>query len=203
MERVTAYIDGFNLYFGMKSKSWQRYYWLNVCSLADNLLKSDQSLAFTKYFTARISGPRGKLRRQNTYIEALETLAYLSIHYGKYQMNPRSCQTCGRTDLFPSEKMTDVNIAVELMSDAFQNTFDTALLISADSDLTGPVRAIRRLFPTKRIIAAFPPGRYSTELAIAASAHLTIGRAVLARSLLPQHVRRADGYILSCPPSWS
>lgn len=25
--RVIAYIDGFNLYFGLKSKGWKRYYW--------------------------------------------------------------------------------------------------------------------------------------------------------------------------------
>jgi uncharacterized LabA/DUF88 family protein len=33
--------------------------------------------------------------------------------------------------------MTDVNIAVELMQDAFQNKFDTALLVTANSDLVG------------------------------------------------------------------
>jgi hypothetical protein len=33
------------------------------------------------------------------------------------------------------EKMTDVNIAVELLTDAFQDSFDVALLISADGDL--------------------------------------------------------------------
>jgi len=30
MDRVITYIDGFNLYFGLKSKDWQRYYWLNL-----------------------------------------------------------------------------------------------------------------------------------------------------------------------------
>ena len=39
MPRVIAYIDGFNLYFGLKSQGWQRYFWLNVQSLATNLLK--------------------------------------------------------------------------------------------------------------------------------------------------------------------
>ncbi|MGH9629467.1 MAG: NYN domain-containing protein [Bryobacteraceae bacterium] len=44
-----------------------------------------------------------------------------------------------------SEKMTDVNIAVELLQDAFQGAFDTAILISADSDLIAPIAAVRRL----------------------------------------------------------
>jgi hypothetical protein len=34
MERVIAYVDGFNLYFGLKSKGWQRYFWLNIPALA-------------------------------------------------------------------------------------------------------------------------------------------------------------------------
>ncbi len=29
MDRVIVYIDGFNLYFGLKSKGWRRYFWLN------------------------------------------------------------------------------------------------------------------------------------------------------------------------------
>ena len=33
MERVNAYIDGFNLYFGLKSKGWRRYYWLDLRAL--------------------------------------------------------------------------------------------------------------------------------------------------------------------------
>ena len=30
VERVIAYIDGFNLYFGLKSKGWKRYYWRDL-----------------------------------------------------------------------------------------------------------------------------------------------------------------------------
>ncbi len=34
MERVLAYIDGFNLYFGMKQNQWNDLLWLNVNDLA-------------------------------------------------------------------------------------------------------------------------------------------------------------------------
>jgi hypothetical protein len=56
-ERIFAYIDGFNLYFGLKSKSWKRYYWLDLQKTVQNLLKPNQVLDYTKYFTARITGP--------------------------------------------------------------------------------------------------------------------------------------------------
>ena len=89
VKRVIAYVDGFNLYFGLKSKGWRRYYWLNIQMLAQNLLKPNQRLLLTKYFTARITGPPDKEKRQSTYIEALETLSEFQIFYGKYQLNPR------------------------------------------------------------------------------------------------------------------
>ena len=112
------------------------------------------------------------------------------------------CRRCGFRDVIPNEKMTDVNIATELMVDAFQDKFDTALLISADSDLTGPVVAVRQLFPSKRLVVTFPPQRYSEELKKVASAYFTVGRAEIAKSLLPPNVAKADGFILECPPSW-
>lgn len=34
MNRVIAYIDGFNLYFGLKSKGFKKYYWLDLSALA-------------------------------------------------------------------------------------------------------------------------------------------------------------------------
>ncbi|MDQ3508032.1 MAG: NYN domain-containing protein [Actinomycetota bacterium] len=62
-QRVAAYIDGFNLYFGLKDRGWKRFYWLDVALLVENLLKPGQELAGVKYFTARISDPPDKQSR--------------------------------------------------------------------------------------------------------------------------------------------
>lgn len=202
LQRVIAYIDGFNLYFGLKSKGWQRYYWLNLRKLVINLLKPYQKLICVKYFTARVSHPPDKQKRQATFIEALETLKDFKIFYGKYQLNPKVCQKCQHQDFVPNEKMTDVYIAVELLTDAFQNHFDTALLISADSDLTPPLNAMKLLFPNKRVIVAFPPNRASQELKKVANACFTIGRRNIARSVFPPEVKKTDGYVLKCPERW-
>jgi len=156
----------------------------------------------TKYFTARIIGPPDKEKRQSTFIEALETVPNLEIIYGKYQLNPRECTHCGFKDQVPNEKMTDVNIAVEMLSDAVKDKFDTALLLSADSDLAPLIRAIKSTFTQKRVVVVFPPKRDSVELRNIAHACLRIGRANLARSLFPDNVRKADGFILQRPPTW-
>lgn len=201
-DRVIAYIDGFNLYFGLKSRGWRRYYWLNLQALVQNLMKPYQRLVSTKYFTARISGPPDKQKRQTTYIEALCTLSDFEIYFGKYQLNPRNCKKCNYYEEVPSEKMTDVNIAVELMSDAFQDKYDVAYLLSADSDLAPVITRIRSLFPEKKIIVAFPPERHSKDLENKARFSFTIGRAALAKSLFPEEVKKEDGYVLKCPDLW-
>jgi uncharacterized LabA/DUF88 family protein len=202
MNRVVAYIDGFNLYFGLKDAKWKKYYWLNLQLLAQYLLKPDQELVYTKYFTSRISQPKDKQQRQSVFIEALATLTDLEIYYGHYQSHPRTCGKCGFKSMATNEKMTDVNIAVEMMADAYQDRFDTSLLISADSDLTAPISAIRQLFPEKRVIVAFPPMRNSIQLQRTASAFIPIGRATIAKSVFPDRIQKADGYVLHRPIEW-
>lgn len=201
-ERVITYIDGFNLYFGLKSKKWQRYYWLNLSLLANNLIKPYQRQVSVKYFTSRIVHPLAKTQRQLVYLEALETLPDLSIFYGKYQHNLHTCPSCGYVETIPSEKMTDVNIAVELLADAYQDRFDTALLISADSDLTAPIDKVRQLFPKKKVVSVFPPDRSSNELKRVSSAFFTISRTVLATSQFEEKVISKSDYPLTRPGTW-
>jgi len=213
-QRVICYIDGFNLYFGLRSKGWRQYYWLDVGGLARRLLLPGQTLVFTKYFTARIAGggagddarraarQEAKRKRQSDFLEALGTLPDFAIFEGHFLRKPVRCRSCGGTWDHHEEKMTDVKIATELLKDAFQDGFDTALLISADSDLVPPVLTVREFFPEKRIVAAFPPERTSAQLKRAVSASFTIGRAKLKQSQFPDRITKPDGYTLSRPGCW-
>lgn len=205
MTRVIVYVDGFNLYYGLREAGWKRYYWLNIQALARNLLRSDQILSDTKYFTSRVSACRydpDKGRRQGVYLEALSTLSSFQMYFGHYLHNRMTCRKCGACWETHEEKMTDVNIAVELMTDAFQDAFDTALLISGDSDLTAPVEAVHRLFPRKAVVVGFPPHRHSARLEQVARARFVIGRKKFADSQFPDEVRKLDGYTLRRPERW-
>lgn len=191
MERVITYIDGFNLYFGLKSKGWRRFYWLDVHRLSLNLLRPNQQLDGVKYFTSRVSdSPRdpGKDRRQAAYLEAVETLPLTTCFYGHYLGKRMECRNCHAVWQTHEEKMTDVNVAVEMLTDAYRNSFDVALLISGDSDLSGPIERIKELFPTKRVIGAF-------NLALAAwrrVGHCKLPAMNLACSGLAPNTREAD-----------
>ena len=202
MPRITALVDGFNLYYGLRDKNWKWFYWLNIQEMARRMLKSGQVLVRTKYFTTIVRHPPDKHKRQAVFLEALRTLSDFQIYYGHYLSDTVTCKKCGHAYQTYHEKMTDVNIATELMSDAFQDEFDIALLVSADSDLVGPIRAVRRLFGKKRITVAFPPSRYSNALKRAANAYTHIGRNVLSKSVFPDQVVKPDGFVLARPVQW-
>jgi len=135
-------------------------------------------------------------------LDALRTLPDIRIIFGHYLQNTQTCRKCGSIWLVPDEKMTDVNMATELMVDAFQNAFHTILLISADSDLSAPIEAVQRLFPGKRVVAVFPPGRSSKRLQQVATAYYRIGRNTLARSQFPDRVFTKAGAVLERPQRW-
>jgi uncharacterized LabA/DUF88 family protein len=201
MDRVIAYIDGYNLYFGLREKGWKRFYWLNLQKLAEQFLKSNQKLLETKYFTTIVKYPDDKRLRQQAFLEALQTLPNFSFFYGHFLADPVTCRQCGHTYTTHHEKMTDVNISVELLKDAFQDRFDIAFLVSADSDLVSPVRTVRQLFPKKKVISIFPPGRFSLALRKVSTGILHIGHVELSKSLFPEQVIK-DGVILERPASW-
>ena len=204
--RVAVYVDGFNLFYGLRSKGWRRYYWLDVYRLANNLLRPGQSLATVRYFTARIFDDPldpGKRTRQSDYLDALSSIPALHIHYGYFASKTQRCPNCNAMRQTYEEKMTDVNISVEMLADAYEDLFDTAIVISADSDLSQPITTVRERFPGKRVIVAFPPDRFSHRLQTVATARLIIGRDKLRSSQLPENVVRQDGYLLTRPASWS
>lgn len=200
--RVISYIDGFNLYFGLREQGWRKYMWLDICKLSAAVLVPNCELQHTKYFTSRIRGNIGKAARQSTFLDALQTLPNLTIYYGRFQPDPKQCQKCGHYAYHPQEKKTDVNIATQLLRDAFHDCFDTALIISGDADLVPPVEAVKTLFPKKRIVIAFPPRRHSSELAATAHSALSTYEAKFRQSRLPETIVLPNGLSLTRPAKW-
>ena len=203
MERVIAYIDGFNLYFGINDRGWRRYLWLDLNALALRLLKPNQTLIATKYFTARVRADKNKIRRQSAFLQAIETTGGVDIHYGRYQEKVKRCHQCLSTWVEYEEKMTDVRMACELVRDAYQDNFDTCLIISADADLQPPIEIVKQDFPGKRVVIGFPPRRDSYHLRNIVDEYFRIGRGRLSKCQLPDRVRKPDGYELARPPEWN
>jgi hypothetical protein len=76
------------------------------------------------------------------------------------------------------------------------------MLISGDSDLVPPIKAVHEWFPKKRVFVAFPPKRHNSSVALVAKGSLTIGRKKLSYSQFNPEVNKRDGYILKKPVEW-
>jgi uncharacterized LabA/DUF88 family protein len=200
-ERVLVYVDGFNLYFGMNEAGFDYCKWLNIRQLSERLKKPDQEIVGVKYFTSRVSNNPDKQKRQSTFIEALESVG-VQIFYGHYQKDRLECRRCGNTWANFNEKMTDVIIATQMLIDAYQDNYDMAMLISGDSDLVPPIKAIHANFKTKRVFVAFPPKRFNNSVSMEAKGSMVIGRRKLVESQFSEVVVKSDGFELKKPSEW-
>ena len=151
MAKVIVYIDGFNLHYRALRKPEHK--WLDVQRLSETLLPDDEIVKI-KYFTARIQpskiDPRKHLRQQ-VYFRALCTLPKVELCYGNY---------VARAAMMPlfeewkrgalklvcvakhEEKGTDVNLAAHMIRDGFRGAFETAAVLTSDSDLQEPFRIV-------------------------------------------------------------
>jgi uncharacterized LabA/DUF88 family protein len=200
--RAKVYVDGFNLYFGLRARRWKRYYWLDVERLARCFLRPNQELVGVDYFTADISGPPEKHQRQQTYLDPLATHTGVTIVRGRYLLKERQCRSCGAVIQVPEEKRTDAAIASRMVADAIRGAVDTCFLVSGDSDLVAPVEVIREHCPAVRIVAAFPPARSSEGLKAVVAGWFHVNEKMLRVSQLPDEVTKANGTPLVRPVEW-
>jgi uncharacterized LabA/DUF88 family protein len=200
--RVGVYVDGFNLYFGMRAAKLRRYYWLDLHALAQRFLKDGQMLAVLKYFTAHVKGNPEKSRRQLAFLETIKDDHRVQVVIGNYQIEEHRCHNCSSTLRIPKEKQTDTNIATEMVVDAFTNQWDRAILVSGDADLVPPIQAIRNRLPSKSVIVAFPPNRALKELRQAATDHFHIENRMLEDCQMDDKVTLSNGIVQKRPEYW-
>ena len=200
--RAITYIDGYNLYFGLRAAGLSTSRWLDLVALSWSLMKPNQELQVVRYFTTRVRNDQRTAARQATYLDALAARGGIEIGYGHFLSKTAKCFKCEHTWHTHEEKKTDVNIAVKLLEDAYDDRYDLAIVISGDSDLVPPVAAVQQRFPDKRVVVAFPPKRHSNELRTQADAAFTISSSKIRASRLPTQVTTPEGVVLEAPDGW-
>lgn len=78
MGTVAAYIDGFTLYYGMKSKYGRKYLWLDLVKLVRRLRPEDE-LVRVRYFTTIVRGEPAASANQVHYLDALQAHSGLGL----------------------------------------------------------------------------------------------------------------------------
>lgn len=201
MQRVSAFIDGFNLYHALKALRDNRLKWLDLHSLSNALVRpKSQQLTAVYYFSAYATWLPQQAQRHAAYVTALTARGVTPV-MGNFKRKDRSCRSCGARWTGHEEKETDVNIALRLLSEAEDDTYDVALLVTRDSDIAPAVRMVRSRHPKREIIVVAPPqAGHSTELIQAATAKAKLTVDQVRRSLLPQVVRDVSGNVVATRP---
>ena len=176
MERVNVFVDGFNWYYALKNmkgidSDWQKFYWLDYVKFFNHFIGNGQVLQKVIYFTAPPPPDRITFSYEGRTLQKLLFDANRAINGNKFEVvmghfykKTVTCKVCRAQYTAYEEKNTDVNIATRLLSDCTLNNVDTLILVTADSDLTAPLKFIKEHYPAKKIRIYFPPGNCSSAL---------------------------------------
>jgi len=205
---TSVYIDGFNLYHGCVKGT--PYRWLDLSKLCTMLLPG-HDIKQIKYFTSLVipteDDPQ-QLQRQLTYLRALRTISNLEIYFGQFLTHavwrplaqPRPGLPAMVEVLDTKEKGSDVNLASHLLMDGFKGAYETAVVISSDSDLVEPLRlVIGQLGLSVGVL--HPHRRHSKELSQVANFFRPIRERVLKACQFPTTLTDSVGTITK-PVGW-
>lgn len=210
--RTFVYIDGFNLYYG--SVKGTAYKWLDLKAIFARVLEPQHQILGIRYYTAKVKARPGDTDapfRQSIYLNALaKHIPELTITHGHFLestvtmrlANPPRIGSKFASVIKTEEKGSDVNLALHLLNDAWQNQYDCAVICSNDSDLSEALSLVRRQHK-KKIILVVPGDPLIRPPAIQlkryAHAVLQISEPDLAACQLPSPI---PGTTITKPASW-
>jgi uncharacterized LabA/DUF88 family protein len=134
-ERVMIFIDGNNLYHELKG-----HYGRSDLDFARfcQKLAGNRTLVRTYYYNAPVDRSRepDRFSRQEKFFRSLQRLPYFELRLGRlvYFDWPRQS---------PIEKGVDVKLSTDMVVHAFRNSYDTAILISGDTDYSAALQAVK------------------------------------------------------------
>ncbi|WP_425595708.1 NYN domain-containing protein [Pseudorhizobium flavum] len=190
--RAAVYIDGFNLYHAIADLNAPHLKWVNYRALSERIIRNGESLERVVWCTAVNTKNLAKMLRWREFKKAQEHVGVICAE-GHFTEEPRTCHQ-GHNYLHPTEKEGDVNLAINLISDAHLDRFDVAYLITADSDQVATAKMFRERFPGKTLFSVAPPGRsHSKEIVRHVHGTKAILRDTLDQCIFPGAVIISNG----------
>jgi uncharacterized LabA/DUF88 family protein len=141
-----------------------------------------------------------RAKKHLSYIQALRSAGVKCI-LGKFSIRDKKCPLCLKCYQTYEEKKTDINIAITLLGDAVADKFDTALILSGDSDLAPVTTKLKQLSQNKKIGIIIPKGQFAVHLKHNADFFKRIQTKDLKKSLLPEQVTY-NGKTITAPAGW-
>lgn len=150
-ERVAIFIDGSNLYHALEGTL--RRHDLDFTQFVAKLC-GDRCLFRTYYYNALqdVSQRPDAFREQQEFLDTLRRTPYLEVRLG-------SIRTAQGTQM---EKGVDIMLGTDLLYFAWNNFYDTAILVSGDADFAYALQAVKNM--GKHVEVAYFEGATSRDL---------------------------------------
>lgn len=159
--------------------------WLDLWSLAEKLAGEGEEVVRVVYCSATRTDDVPKMLKHRAYLKALEARG-VDCRLGHFVDADADCRECGRQWVAPTEKQSDVALALAVIDDAYKKLVDKVYLLTADSDQVATISLYRKSFPDQHIISVAPPGQnHHAKLRDFANGYKSIKPADLELCLLP------------------
>jgi len=173
-DRVAIFIDGSNLYHGLKS-SFGRYN-INFTGFVTKLCGNRQLFRTYYYNVLQDQAQRpDSHREQQEFLDILHKTPYLEVRLGSTKL----------AQGVPVEKGIDIMIATDLLYCAWNDFYDVAILVSGDSDFVYAVQAVKNM--GKHVDVAYFENGASRDLLNIADNRYLLDRSFFAGLWAPRH----------------
>ncbi len=142
-ERIAVFIDGSNLYYKLRSKElgFKNLNKFNYKGLSEFLAR-ERKVVYQGYYVGVVRVEKGNKKGEELRREQQRLFAHIeskvqgfTIKRGYIMQNNGAYH----------EKGVDVELAVDLLVGAYENLYDSAILISSDTDLIPAIKKAKEL----------------------------------------------------------
>lgn len=195
-KRSALYVDGFNLYHPINDMGEAFLKWASLWKLG-KILSEPSGLTLVKVVlcTAVPTDNPGKRDRHTTF-NAAQRARGVEVILGHHVVEGISGKR--------AEKQSDINLALSVILDGLDDVYDTAFLLSADSDQAATGRIFSKRLESKNLISVAPPGRSPPEkLRPFCIKSITLTKHHLECCVMPEMVEGKTGKPITRPASYA
>lgn len=172
VERVCVFIDGSNFYHALRNAKLP--YNLDFHKLGLGLCNKSQKLIRVYYYNSPLPTGDPNYEAQQRFLSAVKRMPYVELRLGRLEprrvfIDPKKIQDLKlKKDLgillndlklkgieyeTKVEKGVDIKLASDMIGFAYNNTYDTSILVSGDGDFADAVKTVKNM--GKHVINAF------------------------------------------------
>ena len=175
IDRVAVFVDGGNFYFKLRSLSLPCLLKFDYGGFV-GWLAHGREIISRQYYVGVVRAAQNDERAQQLRINQRRLFNHLLSPSQGFQIKKGYLM---RNDNVFHEKGVDVEIAVDLLVGAYENTYDTAILVSSDTDLIPAMAKVKQLGKKIEYIG------FAHQPSIAMQVHATISRLLIREEFVP------------------